>query len=141
MKKYNCFWNGYPAICSVINVLIHSVKEPKAHWQNPFAGELRQVLVIEQNGYTFMIDNAAGDGWRKVTEGMGSPTYGSRHLATCTVVNEVPEGNVITVYNPKLYSAHNAEFRAWYKATYPHDFKRYDAMIKKSEELRKNQKR
>lgn len=137
MIRHNCFWNGQPATCCVVNVFVHSVKQPKAHWQNAFAGDLRQALIIEQDGVDFMIDNAAGDGWLKVTEGRGTPHYGSKHISACTVINEVDPLFVNKVYNQEIYSLHAKEFKEWYKKTHPNDFKRYQELIKRSNEIKK----
>jgi hypothetical protein len=137
MKKYNCFWNGEPATCSVVNVLIHSVKEPKAHWQNSCAGELHQALIIYQGGFDFMIDNEAGDGWMKVNEGYGSPAYGGRHLGACTVINEASEETIRKTFDAEKFAINDAIFKKWHEKTYPESFKRCEKIRQMSEKLRK----
>jgi hypothetical protein len=137
MKRYKCFWNGLPAHCMVINILVHSVKEPKAHWQNAFAGELRQAIVIEQNGYSFTIDNEHGEGWHKATVEMGSPSASSHHLLGYTTISEVKEEHIRREYNRSAQLIMHETYEGWVKVTFPDVHKKMVALKSGLDEHRK----
>lgn len=91
MKKGN--WNyTEPILYTVVQVLIGEVDSKPMHWQNAFAGELRQAVKISaENGYTFYIDNEDGSGLLKIQRGGGPDSYSAHLDVHFKVIRELPE--------------------------------------------------
>lgn len=73
------YWNGEPCEARKVRVIIGPSERP-TWWCANLAGAEREAVRVEYGGRTFYLDNQHGDGWRKVTEGMGSPSYGHYSL-------------------------------------------------------------
>lgn len=75
------YWNGEPCEIEVIRIkMIDSPDVPLLFWGKPFYGEPRQAIRVFYGKEPFVIDNEDGMGYRKVTKGMGSPSYGHRSI-------------------------------------------------------------
>ena len=98
------FWNGEPAECTRVRVVMGQA-EP-GWWCAGMEGTIRDAVKIVYRRQTFYIDNEGGfgsnevlaefngqrirdhvakpgDGWLKVTLGMGSPEYAHASITNC----------------------------------------------------------
>lgn len=74
----NVRWNGEPAYGRKVYVRVGSVGKP-TYWYAGMEGTRRKAVEVEYEGQTFFLDNEDGQGWHKVTAGLGSPQAG--HLS------------------------------------------------------------
>ncbi len=97
------FWNGERCEARIVRVVVADCPSAIAYWARPYVGQEREAVEVVYDGGVFYIDNEAhepgeqeaaflahrgvrplrtadGDGWRKVTEGRGSPRVGHRSL-------------------------------------------------------------
>ena len=73
------YWNGEPATCRKVRIIVG--KSPRdTWWCAGLEGTERVAVRVDQGASTFYLDDADGSGWRKVTEGFGSPSWGHRSL-------------------------------------------------------------
>ncbi len=74
------YWNGEE--CTAAKVMLKVLDDATFpnYWAREMVGEIIDAVQVTYNGQTFYIDNRGGDGWRKVTEGDGSPRYGHKTL-------------------------------------------------------------
>lgn len=84
------FWNGEPAGAERVKVLIPRHSWPK--WLDADASPLRHAVRVRYGRQAFFIDNEDGSGWRKVTNGFGSPQYGHRSLPIGCAVSSGDSG-------------------------------------------------
>lgn len=83
-------WNGESAQAMRAKVLVPKWSEGDAPlaWWREFGGTIRHAVVVRYNGQKHVLDNEDGSGWRKVTEGRGSPRIGHRSLPSrCAVLS------------------------------------------------------
>lgn len=89
------FWNGEPTKCTKVKVTMGPA--PENWWCAGMEGTVRDAVRIEYHGDVFYIDNEGGftvgdeearpgDGWLKVTLGMGGPDYRHGQISNCTEV-------------------------------------------------------
>lgn len=82
----NGYWNGEPATFTAFTYKVKKQDEIPLHWQNSNEDDIRQAIEITYCGRKFAIDNKFGDGYHKVTEGLGSPRCGHKSVdlnSTC----------------------------------------------------------
>jgi hypothetical protein len=105
LRMAGTYWNGEPAICRRVKVIMGPA-DP-AWWCASMEGETRDAVRIEYRGEVFYIDNQGGfeaeimglrgailgtratkpgDGWLKVTLGMGGPAYAHASIQNCTEI-------------------------------------------------------
>ena len=102
MILHNGYWNGLAAKFRIVIAIVGpEPAELKDHieksrpglkrylWFVPFIGQHRQVVEVIQDGQTFYMDNEDGSGFRKVTEGRGSPQFGHRSFYPAEILSEV----------------------------------------------------
>lgn len=75
------FWNGEPVPAVKTRVVVADAPHFPGYWARPLVGEMRDAVRVTYAGRTFYLDNADGSGWRKVTDGRGSPRWGHGELA------------------------------------------------------------
>lgn len=79
------YWNGQPAECRKVRVIIGEPPRP-TWWCAEMVGQEREAVEVKQGGDKFYIDNEDGSGWLKVTEGLGSPGYPHRSLKVSKII-------------------------------------------------------
>lgn len=82
------YWNGEPCKARRVIVIVAEAEKP-TFWYAHLAGQERQAVEVTYADQTFYLDNAADQGWAKVTSGKGSPRYGHRSLSIDRVVRAV----------------------------------------------------
>lgn len=78
------FWNFEKCNARKVTAKVADSEAP-LYWAREFIGQRRKAVEIEYNGNTFYLDDEDGQGWRKVTEGRGSPWYGHKSLSVETI--------------------------------------------------------
>lgn len=97
------YWNGEACLARRVTLVVGPDEFPES-WAKSFEGQRRDAVEVVYNGTTFYLDDdeyertdemmrhyeslkmeadrrvPAGGGWRKVTEGRGSPVWGHRDL-------------------------------------------------------------
>ena len=74
------YWNGEPADCARVYVRVADSGRFPDYWARQYVGQVRAAVRVRYGGWTSYLDNEDGDGWRKVTEGRGSPRWPHRNL-------------------------------------------------------------
>jgi hypothetical protein len=82
----NAFWNGLPTYAQRGTAVVLDAPEFPQYWARDLVGQRIEVVRVVLDGVNYgggidYLDNRDGSGWRKVTEGHGSPAYPSAHLA------------------------------------------------------------
>ena len=80
------FWNGYPAQCRKVRVVVGKSERP-TWWCAPLEGQDREAVEVHGDGEVFYLDNEDGQGWAKVTVGRGSPQYGHAEMPVAKVLS------------------------------------------------------
>lgn len=77
MKTY---WNGEE--CQAVRAIatVEDAPEFLAYWAQDFVGDRRKIVWVRYGDQEFFLDNEDGQGWKKVTEGKGSPNVGHKEL-------------------------------------------------------------
>lgn len=81
----NAYWNGLPTYAvRGTGVVLDSPEFPQ-FWGRDLVGQRIPVVRVVLDGVNYgggiaYLDDRDGSGWRKVTEGHGSPAYGHRDL-------------------------------------------------------------
>lgn len=79
------YWNGERCEARKVTITVADGGHERG-WYRPFIGQQRDAVEVTYAGQTFYLDDAelgpdaAGAGWRKVTEGHGGPSWGHRSL-------------------------------------------------------------
>lgn len=122
------YWNGDKS-ANFIGVIYKVDKaSTPTWWQNRIVGTERQGLIITYANQTWLIDNECGDGYYKLTEGLGSWRCGHKSLADYTIVKEIPDEEIITQYNEEKLAEESRLHDEWMEQNYPEDFKRLQAL-------------
>lgn len=80
------YWNGEECAARKVRVIVGTAAKP-TFWHAGLEGTERAAVEVSYGDQQFLLDNEAGDGWQKVTEGRGSPRYGHKSLPRdCTVI-------------------------------------------------------
>ena len=84
------FWNGEPADCRRVLVVIADAPEFPLYWARALIGSVRHAVEVSNANQAgkqpFYLDNEDGSGWAKVRHGHGSPRWGHRGLAISKVL-------------------------------------------------------
>jgi hypothetical protein len=73
------YWNGEP--CKATKVVVKVGKSPRdTWWCAKMEGHQRRAVRVDYGNERFYLDNEDGSGWRKVTDGKGSPQCGHKSL-------------------------------------------------------------
>lgn len=83
------FWNGLPTTvrrCTGIVAEWDAETDPPQAWWRDLAGTRVKAVEVVLDGVNYgggidYLWNDDGSGWRKVTEGHGSPSYGHRNIS------------------------------------------------------------
>ncbi|MEU7771242.1 hypothetical protein AB0C44_07940 [Micromonospora taraxaci] len=75
------YWNGEPTPAVRVRVIVADAPQFPQYWARPLVGTERAAVRVTYGGETFYLDDETGTGWRKVTEGHGSPRWGHADLA------------------------------------------------------------
>jgi hypothetical protein len=122
------YWNGDKS-ANFIGVIYKVDKAPTpTWWQNRIVGTQRQGLMITYANQTWLIDNECGDGYYKLTEGLGSWRCGHKSLADYTIVKEIPDEQINKEYNGEKLAEESRLHDEWMEQNYPEDFKRLQAL-------------
>jgi len=91
IRMLRTYWNGEPAECRKVRVRMGPA-EP-TWWCAGMEGQIREAVRVDYRGDVFYIDNEGipksdghinpGDGWLKVTLGMGAPGYRHASISIC----------------------------------------------------------
>jgi len=68
-----------------VTVVVADDRRFPAYWARKLVGTERPAVEVTYNGHTFYIDDANGEGWRKVTNGFGGPRCSHSSLAVSHV--------------------------------------------------------
>ena len=80
------FWNGEPAKAKRVRVIVGPPPKPTWWCAHLEGEEIDAVEVTVDQSPPFYLENATGEGWRKVTEGRGSPTWSHSSVPVLRVV-------------------------------------------------------
>jgi hypothetical protein len=130
------YWNGQAAMFRVVVIKVGEEPEvirlqceaytdrKRFLWFKPFVNTERQAIEVHQGTGRFYIDNADGTGLLKVTEGLGSPTYGHRSVYPDQVLREVPEEHW-QVFDPVAVTVVNDEINEAWMAIDPEGYTKH----------------
>lgn len=128
------FWNGEPALFTGVIYEVTASNNP-THWQNRHVGKRRQGIFVHYKRQTFMIDNEHGDGYYKVTKGMGSPARGHHSVENPTNMLHIQDKHINTFYDTAALKKEVEELDQWTKENHPEVYEKIIAireMLKKS---------
>lgn len=123
------WWNGLAAktTCCIIEV-IPSTKKPLM-WFNAFSGKTRQVVEVHQDDRHFIIDNQHGDGFHKVTEGMGSPSCGSKHFDEFKLIEYLEPAYWNRIYDEPQLAGETFIIEDYQERTNPEEFRKVKLLV------------
>ncbi len=99
------YWNGEPALCRRVRVLVGKAPMP-TWWCANLEGTERNAVEVSYGGRVFYLDDdeqlvrsglgapppyRAGEGWWKVTVGQGGPEVGHAELPVSKVLREIAQ--------------------------------------------------
>ena len=84
MREVQTYWNGYPAKCRRVRVVVGKALRP-TWWCASLEGQEREAVEVHGDGEVFYLDNKDGQGWAKVTVGRGSPMWGHAELPVASI--------------------------------------------------------
>lgn len=128
MKNYlDGFWNGEPA---KFRGVIYEVVEPdiKTWWFAQFVGKRRQGIEIEYGNQTWIIDNKHGDGFYKVTKGLGSPRVGHKSTGGATSLYCIPENEINKAVDVQGLKKEKELHDSWMKENHPKEHEKSKAL-------------
>lgn len=93
MSPVTTYWNGEPCEALRVRVIVGDTGRYPRYWARELVGQEREAVQVFYFDKPFYLDNEDGSGWRKVTEGHGSPAWSHLsleaerviHLARCRV--------------------------------------------------------
>lgn len=124
------YWNGEHATFKGITYEVIESKTGKLHWQNQFIGKRRQGIEISYKNRKFIIDNENGDGYFKVTRGLGSPRCGHKSIFNPINVEYISDLEVNKKLDIDAINQENKNNRIWAKKTCPELFDKSEALRK-----------
>lgn len=89
------FWNGETCTAIRCRVTVGKSMAP-TWWCAELEGTVREAVRVEYGEQVFYLDNEDGSGWRKVTEGHGSPRWAH---------NSLPDGSQVVLADAPSRSA------------------------------------
>lgn len=124
------FWNGEHA-ATFTACIVKPIKNDKApmHWYNVFAGEERQGIEITYGGEKWIIDNETGDGYYKVTTGMGSPSCGHKSYCEYEFVRYLPKEDMLIARSPMAEFSESNKIDEYQKANFPEEFEKNKRLL------------
>lgn len=69
------YWNGEPCKARIVRVIVGDHGRFERPWFLPYVGKVLDAVEVRYANSTFYIDNYLDQGWKKVTEGRGSPNW------------------------------------------------------------------
>lgn len=124
----NGYWNGEStAVFSAIEYQPLQVENIN-HWQNRYVGKTRQAIKITYEGETWLIDNEHGDGYYKVTKGMGSPGCGHKSISKYLFIKDLDDSEIKVEYDYLALKKETAEQDEFIKINSPEDHKKLIAL-------------
>lgn len=91
-SEHQTWWNGEPCKARIVHVIVGHSDRP-TWWCASLEGTVREAVEIEYGDFPLAYidndawdDHEAGEGWRKVTIGRGSPQYGHWSLPVKRVI-------------------------------------------------------
>ncbi|WP_033189314.1 hypothetical protein [Rhodococcoides fascians] len=69
------YWNGEETPAWRGTAVVAPAPQFPEYWAQDLVGERIDVVQVHYAGQTSYLDNRAGQGWRKVTEGHGGPRF------------------------------------------------------------------
>ncbi len=83
------FWEGVRCRARVVRVRVGRVAR-SSWWCAKLEGQVREAVEVTlANGHRIYIDNVNGEGWAKVTKGMGLRSWPSKSYPVSEVIEEV----------------------------------------------------
>lgn len=124
----NGFWEGEPTAKFV--GVTYEVSEPEkpTWWTKSHVGKRRQGIQITYEGSTWIIDNEHGDGYFKVTEGMGSPWCSHKIVTNPLNVIQIPDEEINTKKDLNALVEESMEHDAYLAKHFPEEFKQLVAL-------------
>lgn len=86
--KEKTYWNFEPCEARIVKIIVGNSGRFEKPWFQPYLGTVREAVEIVQGRQKFYIDNQFDNGWKKVTEGKGSPTWGHSSLDAERVLDD-----------------------------------------------------
>jgi hypothetical protein len=122
------YWNGEPtATFEGVNYRVEKAETP-TWWQNRVVGTIRQGILITYAGETWLIDNEHGDGYFKVTEGMGSPRCGHKSLGGYTIIDTISDSEIKTAVDRDGLTKEELQHDKWMQENFPETFERLQSL-------------
>lgn len=119
----NGFWNGENTATFTACIVKPKLNAEKPmYWHNVFAGQERQAIEITYGGETWVIDNENGDGYVKVTKGMGSPSYGHKSYSEYDFVSYIPQEDMLIAISPMTEHLEQQKIDDYQKTNFPKEF-------------------
>jgi hypothetical protein len=82
------YWNGEPCRARRVVGVVCDAPEFPQYWARDLVGEEVRAVEVSYYDEVFYLLNVDGQGWRKVTEGKGSPQWGHQELRLKEVRDE-----------------------------------------------------
>jgi hypothetical protein len=79
-KGDRTFWNGELTPCRKVFVRMASATSFPRFWGEHLLGKEVPAVEVRYGSYIFYLYDDDGSGWRKVTDGQGSPRWGHREV-------------------------------------------------------------
>lgn len=86
--KEKTYWNFEPCEARIVRIVVGNSGRFEKPWFEPYLGTIREAVEVKYYRQTFYIDNEFGVGWRKVTEGRGSPNYPHSSIDVARVLDD-----------------------------------------------------
>lgn len=85
MSAVETFWNGLPTRATRGTAVVVDSPSAPRYWARELVGQRIDVVEVDMvgvnvGGGVMYLDDRDGAGWRKVTNGHGSPRYGHRNV-------------------------------------------------------------
>jgi len=123
------YWNGENA--TFVGVTYEVTKsEGPLHWQNRHIGQRREGIQITYGKETWIIDNQFGDGYHKVTVGLGSPTCGHKSVFNPINVFEIHDSGITKLIDWAGMEAENQAHDDYIKQVDPEAYERLQSLKK-----------
>lgn len=124
MKGY---WNGEPATFKGVT---YEVTKPATEtwWQSQYIGQRRQGIEITYEGATWIIDNQNGDGFFKVTRGMGSPRCPHKSIDNPINLEYLNDSEINKMLDTEGLKTESDAHRNWMKENHPELYERSESL-------------
>jgi len=121
------YWNGESA---TIKGVVYEVTEPErpTWWQAMHVGKQRQGLQISYSGSVWIIDNEHGDGFFKVTQGMGSPRCGHKSIDNPTLLHYISVDQINKTIDVEAIRLESEAYDKWMSENHPESFAKSQAL-------------